>query len=159
MDADVYDGYYIPKGVLNIIPCPHAQKLTGVRCLHHLKPLVGLPSPHSSVDLVLTLHLLHRSMAHNECKYPRPFEFLPERFLNDDGTLKPDDTQNITFGFGRRICVGRHFADTSVWSAIATVLAVFTLSKARDEDGREVPVVPKFTSGLAVQVYLCLHAN
>ena len=89
-------------------------------------------------------------MAHNESKYPRPFEFLPERFLNDDGTLKPDDTQNITFGFGRRICVGRHFADTSVWSAVAAVLAVFSLSPPRDAHGREVPVVPKFTSGLAV---------
>lgn len=93
-------------------------------------------------------------MAHNESKYPRPFEFLPERFLDDDGTLKPDDTQNITFGFDRRICVGRHFADTSVWSAIATTLAVFTLSKQRDEHVHEVRVVPKFTSGLAVQVFI-----
>lgn len=91
-------------------------------------------------------------MAHNESKYPRPFEFLPERFLNDDGTLKPDDTQNITFGFGRRMCVGRYFADASVWTAIASVLAVFTLSRPIDEEGREVPVVPKFTSGLAVWV-------
>ncbi|KAF8551808.1 cytochrome P450 [Imleria badia] len=113
VDADVYDGYYIPKGTL----------------------------------IISNLW----SMAHNDAKYPRPYEFLPERFLNDDGTLKPDDTQNIAFGFGRRMCVGRYFADTSVWSAIATVLAVFTLAAPRDEDGREVPVVPKYTSGLAVR--------
>ena len=108
----------------------------------HLSPSIRLPRTH--------LQLPHRSMAHNESKYPRPFEFVPERFLDDDGTLKPDDTQNIAFGFGRRMCVGRHFADTSVWSAIATILAVFTLSTPRDAHGREVPVVPKFTSGLAV---------
>jgi cytochrome P450 len=112
VDADVYDGYHIPKGTL----------------------------------IISNLW----SMAHNESKYPRPFEFLPERFLNNDGTLKPDDTQNIAFGFGRRMCVGRHFADTSVWSAIATILAVFTLSAPRDAHGREVPVVPKFTSGVVV---------
>ncbi|KAF8137304.1 cytochrome P450 [Boletus edulis] len=113
VDADVYGGYYIPKGTL----------------------------------IISNLW----SMAHNESKYPRPYEFQPERFLNDDGTLKPDDTQNIAFGFGRRMCVGRHFADTSVWHAIATVLAVFTLSKPRDARGREVPVAPKFTSGLAIR--------
>ncbi|KAG8216723.1 cytochrome P450 [Butyriboletus roseoflavus] len=111
-DADVFDGYYIPKGAI----------------------------------IISNLW----SMAHNESKYPRPFEFLPERFLDDDGTLKSDDTQNIAFGFGRRICVGRYFADTSMWFAMATILAVFTVSKTRDEHGREVPVVPEFTSGLAV---------
>ena len=91
-------------------------------------------------------------MAHNPTKYPRPFDFLPERFLADDGTLKPDDTQHIAFGFGRRMCVGRHFADTSVWTAIAAVLAVFELGPPRDGEGRDVPVVPRFTSGLAVCV-------
>lgn len=98
-------------------------------------------------------------MAHNASKYPKPYDFFPGRFLNEDGTLKPDDTQHIAYGFGRRMCVGRHFADSSVWIAIASVLAVFTLSKAQDELGREVPVVPKFTSGLAVWVasYLFRH--
>ena len=91
-----------------------------------------------------------RSMAHNESKYPNSHEFIPERFLSDDGTLKPDDTEHITFGFGRRICVGRHFADTSVWSVIVKVLASFTIEKARDENGMEIPLEPKFSTGIAM---------
>lgn len=87
-------------------------------------------------------------MAHNESKYPNPHEFIPERFLYDDGTLKPNDVENVAYGFGRRICAGRYFADTSVWSVIVKILAVFTIEKARDENGVEIPVEPKFSSGV-----------
>ena len=90
-----------------------------------------------------------RSMTHDESRYPNPCAFLPERFLNDDGSLKPSDG-DVIFGFGRRICVGRHFADTSVWLVIAKVLAAFTILNPLDENGAEIPVVPKFSSGLAV---------
>ncbi|KAF9235572.1 cytochrome P450 [Melanogaster broomeanus] len=91
------------------------------------------------------------SMAHDESKYPNSHEFIPERFLNGDGTLKPANVENLAFGFGRRICVGRHFADVSLWSAMAQVLSVFKLSKPHDENGTEVPVEAKFSSGLGVQ--------
>ncbi|KAF8444128.1 hypothetical protein L210DRAFT_3395724, partial [Boletus edulis BED1] len=47
---------------------------------------------------------------------PIPHAFIPERFLNDDGSLKHNDTQHLAFGFGRRMCVGRHFTDASVWT-------------------------------------------
>ncbi|KAF8551832.1 cytochrome P450 [Imleria badia] len=90
------------------------------------------------------------SMAHNEAKYPNSHEFIPERFLRDDGTLKPDDIENIAFGFGRRICVGRYFADTSVWSVIVKILTAFTIEKARDENGVEIPVEPRFSSGVLI---------
>lgn len=89
-------------------------------------------------------------MSHNESKYPKPDEFIPERFLNDDGTLNSDDLEHIAFGFGRRICVGRHFADTSVWSVIVKILAVFTIGKAKDENGVEIPIEPRFTNGVAM---------
>lgn len=35
-------------------------------------------------------------------------DFIPERWLADDGTLK--DLPQTGFGFGRRICTGRHIA-------------------------------------------------
>ncbi|KAF9222448.1 cytochrome P450 [Gyrodon lividus] len=88
------------------------------------------------------------SMAHDESRYPEPFEFTPERFLNPDGTLTSDDVLNIAFGFGRRICVGRHFANLSLWSAMSTILAVFKLSLPKDEDGREVSFEPKWAAGI-----------
>ncbi|KAF9235573.1 cytochrome P450 [Melanogaster broomeanus] len=123
-------------------------------------PPVPLSVPHAAIndDVYGEFHIPKGgiivanlwSMTHNESKYPNPQEFIPERFLNDDGTLKPADVENIVFGFGRRICVGRHFGDASVWTAMAKVLSVFKLSKPRDENGEEVQVEMKFSSGLGV---------
>ncbi|KAL1754631.1 cytochrome P450 [Schizophyllum commune] len=63
--------------------------------------------------------------------YPDPHEFRPERFLNPDGTLN-DQVPNpcdLVFGFGRRVCVGRELAYTSVWLTIACVLRVYKVGK------------------------------
>jgi cytochrome P450 len=50
-------------------------------------------------------------------------EFRPERFLNSDGTLKNDiEDGHSSFGFGRRVCVGRHIADNALLIDIATIL-------------------------------------
>ena len=99
---------------------------------------------------------LVRSMAHDEVRYPEPHAFIPERFLNNDGSLKPNDTTHITFGFGRRMCAGRHLADTTVWIAIAKVLAVFKVLRPLDENGVEIAVEPKFSSGIGVWVIYLL---
>ena len=93
---------------------------------------------------------LARSMAHDESKFPNSHAFIPERFLNDDGSLKPNDIKHIVYGFGRRICPGRHFADTSIWAVIAKVLAVFKILKPLDEHGLEIPLEPKFSNGILV---------
>jgi cytochrome P450 len=40
-------------------------------------------------------------MTHDERVYTDPHEFRPERYFTDDGQLN-DDTDILTFGFGRR---------------------------------------------------------
>ncbi|KAF9223826.1 cytochrome P450 [Gyrodon lividus] len=87
------------------------------------------------------------AMAHDENAYPDPFVFNPRRFLKEDGALN-DDTVSYVFGFGRRICVGRHFSSASIWSAIVNLLAAFVFETPRDERGIPCEVVPEFTSGL-----------
>ncbi|KAG1865798.1 cytochrome P450 [Suillus subalutaceus] len=89
------------------------------------------------------------AMTHDATKYPSPDEFKPERFFEDDGSLN-SDTMRISFGWGRRICVGRHLVDASLWIAMANFLAFFSAHKALDEHGMEIPVVPKFTNGFTV---------
>lgn len=41
-------------------------------------------------------------MTHDEARYPRPFDFDPERFLDTEGNLI-QDTVGYAFGFGRRL--------------------------------------------------------
>lgn len=121
------------------------------RSYGRIQPLVSLlHSLCNSIDAERPCSRFARSMAHNESKYPNPHEFIPARFLNDDGTLNHDDVENIAFGFGRRICVGRYFVDTSVWSVAVKLLATFTIEKARDENGVDIPVEPRFSNGVAM---------
>lgn len=45
-------------------------------------------------------------MLHDETTFPEPSEFVPERFLDEKGQLRPlsrfEDPAVIGFGFGRR---------------------------------------------------------
>lgn len=47
-----------------------------------------------------------------------------------------------------RFSVGRHFADASVWIAIAHLLAIFKFMKPVDENGVEVEPNPEWSTGL-----------
>ncbi|KAF8844764.1 cytochrome P450, partial [Paxillus ammoniavirescens] len=102
---------------------------------HPVAPL-GLPRPAREADSFegyripkgTTIFTNVWAMTHDDVRYTDPYDFKPERFLDSDGTLN-QDTISYVFGFGRRICPGRHFADASLWSAIASVLAVFKIKK------------------------------
>ncbi|KAG1802268.1 cytochrome P450 [Suillus plorans] len=89
------------------------------------------------------------ALTHDEKKYPSPDEFKPERFLHEDGSLTSDRMQ-LGFGFGRRICMGRYVADASLWIAMTSFLAIFSAHKALDEHGMDIPVIPKFSTGLVI---------
>ncbi|GJE96467.1 cytochrome P450 [Phanerochaete sordida] len=89
------------------------------------------------------------SVLHNEEVYPDPGAFKPERFLTPEGTLDatvPDPM--AAFGFGRRICPGRHFALAALFQDIVHVLAVFNVEKPLDRDGNVVEPKPEWTSRL-----------
>jgi cytochrome P450 len=47
---------------------------------------------------------------------------------------------SLAFGVGRRICPGRHFADAMLFIVASSVLSVFNITKAKDENGHEIPV-------------------
>ncbi|ESK84350.1 cytochrome p450 [Moniliophthora roreri MCA 2997] len=80
------------------------------------------------------------AMNHDEATYgPNPDEFRPERFLNEDGThkLSPPDTKDeghYTFGFGHRICPGRHIAFNALFTFVVTLWAMH-LEAGKYSDG------------------------
>ncbi|KAF8125436.1 hypothetical protein EV363DRAFT_630656 [Boletus edulis] len=55
-------------------------------------------------------------MAHDESRSPSHMHSSQNDSSTMTGSLKHNDTQHLAFGFGRRMCVGRHFTDASVWT-------------------------------------------
>ncbi|CAH1780887.1 unnamed protein product [Owenia fusiformis] len=69
---------------------------------------------------------------------PKGIQFKPERWLDDDGNLVSLEERNkaISFGAGRRVCVGEQFARTRLFLFCATLLQKFTISPP---DGSQSP--------------------
>ncbi|KAG2104292.1 cytochrome P450 [Suillus cothurnatus] len=88
------------------------------------------------------------AISQDEKRYPDPSSFIPERFLDDNNALTDDNPARYIFGFGRRACPGRHAADASVWSAVATVLATVEFSSAKDDQGQVIEFTPRYKAGL-----------
>ena len=83
----------------------------------------------SSCPFLLPFHKTkcsaHRLISRDPKFYPDPDVFDPTRYLRDPPALDP---YLYIFGFGRRICVGQHYADATVFIAIASLLAAFDIT-------------------------------
>ncbi|EKM54990.1 uncharacterized protein PHACADRAFT_119876 [Phanerochaete carnosa HHB-10118-sp] len=89
------------------------------------------------------------AILHDEQAYPDPLRFNPDRFMKD-GKLDPSVREpDAAFGFGRRVCPGRYLAYEAIWIAVACMLAVFNLSKAKDEHGMEITPSGEYNVGFA----------
>jgi cytochrome P450 len=80
------------------------------------------------------------AILHDPEIYPDPEEFKPERFLDEDGSVRDDPTLSLVFGIGKRICPGRHLVDATIFIVASSVLSVFSVMKAKDENGHGIPV-------------------
>jgi len=49
--------------------------------------------------------------------------------MNSDGTLLDDPVLTSVFGFGKRICPGRHFVDATLFMSIASLFSVFNIER------------------------------
>ncbi|KAJ7467799.1 cytochrome P450 [Mycena galericulata] len=91
------------------------------------------------------------ALLHNETTYPDPYAFKPDRFLLN-GKLNPAvKSPEAAFGFGRRVCPGRHLASSSLFITIASILATFNITKSIAEDGKEIEPSYDYAPGLVCQ--------
>ncbi|KAI0697653.1 cytochrome P450 [Cerioporus squamosus] len=86
---------------------------------------------------------------HDPQVYEDPDAYRPERFLKD-GQIDPTvrDPFNYAFGYGRRVCPGRHFAEASLFINTASLLHVFDITPPLDEDGKPITIEPAMTDGI-----------
>jgi cytochrome P450 len=84
-------------------------------------------------------------MLHDPASYPEPDIFKPERFLNADGSLRDDPNLTSAFGFGKRICPGRHFVSATLFIVAASLFSVFNIE--RGEGGGDKLSDYTFTGG------------
>ncbi|TFK86630.1 cytochrome P450 [Polyporus arcularius HHB13444] len=88
------------------------------------------------------------AMMHDPKTYPNPDAFDPERYLTN-GVPNPNapNPEDVVFGYGRRICLGRHLAHASLFMNIASVLHVFKITKPLDANGQPKKVEVKMSNG------------
>lgn len=62
-----------------------------------------------------------------------------------------------------RVCAGRHMAENTIWLTIASVLATFTLGKAKDGKGNEIDIPGEYTDQffryISLHRYLLSHCS
>ncbi|CAE6467599.1 unnamed protein product [Rhizoctonia solani] len=72
------------------------------------------------------------AMGRDPRHYENPESFNPDRYLDPNVQRPP------VFGWGRRKCPGAHFAESSVFINVASLLATFTFSKKRGSSDQEI---------------------
>ncbi|KZT36772.1 cytochrome P450 [Sistotremastrum suecicum HHB10207 ss-3] len=88
-------------------------------------------------------------------EFPEPEKFKPERFIDTQSvppSLRTDvrDPEEMAWGFGKRICPGRHFAYATLWITFATLLTVFDISLPKDEAGNDILPDLKYVNGIVI---------
>jgi len=74
-------------------------------------------------------------MLHDSTLYPEPDIFKPERFINTDGSLRDDPNLTSAFGFGKRICPGRHVVDAALFIVVASLFSAFNIERGGNGEG------------------------
>ncbi|KAF9261074.1 cytochrome P450 [Marasmius fiardii PR-910] len=86
------------------------------------------------------------TILHSPDTFPEPMTFNPGRFFSRDPAVV--DPVSVAFGYGRRICPGRFMAEAQLWISIACILHAFEIGHKEDDQGNNIPVQPKFASGM-----------
>lgn len=81
----------------------------------------------AGTTVIMNLHAIHN----DPVRYPEPEKFIPERHMDfvvqktSTFAQTADDRPHLAFSTGRRVCVGIHLAEASVFLAAAGLLSCF----------------------------------
>lgn len=103
----------------------------------------GVFLPKGSVVMPNVWHMLH-----DPAIYPDPDAFKPERYGGLDSEMKK--VTDLAFGFGRRACPGYQFAQGTIFSIVATMLATCDIVPVVDEHGQNSIPDVRYTTGTII---------
>ena len=87
--------------------------------------------------IFINLWFLH----HRESYWNQPWEFIPERFLDESGELLPADHINrkrvLAFGAGTRACIGQVLARSRLFILGTKLIKEFKIEKEVDDDAHD----------------------
>jgi cytochrome P450 len=86
----------------------------------------------AGVSIAPSIHLVHR----RPDVYYQPNEFLPERFLEDEGGAAPGTYTWIPFGGGVRRCLGAAFAQFEMEAVLRRLVLARAIAPARPQSER-----------------------
>jgi cytochrome P450 len=123
------------------------------------RPLSAVGVPHKSLkDDVYNGMLIPKgshvyfnawAMSRDENIYRNPELFNPDRYRSVEEGGDGEPFLQAPFGFGRRVCVGKHLAQASVWIVVATLIATMDITKPIGPDGKEMEQAVEFSTGLS----------
>ncbi|KAH9924275.1 cytochrome P450 [Epithele typhae] len=87
------------------------------------------------------------SIMHNPEQFPQPEVFDPDRYFKHGKLDLGAGDPSVVFGFGRRICPGRHFAESVAWLYVASILHTLDVSLPLDANGAPVDEPLKISPG------------
>lgn len=119
-------------------------------------PFAPLGAPHvASEDIIYESYRIPKgayifpaawSMLQDHNIYAQANTFKPERYLEPNNEPDP---KSMAFGYGRRICPGRYFADSAIFLSITHILAMFKIAKAVDAQGMEIDAQLQVSPGVS----------
>ena len=141
-EDNVYDGFFIPKGWCRDVQISFTDGQPIFRRAGSGECMVLYLSVVLRLDLTSTIF---RAILQDPTIYPDPGAFKPERFLNAGGSLRDDPGFTSIYGFGKRICPGRHFVESTLFIVAASLFSVFNVEKGQGMD--EGPDSYPYTGG------------
>ncbi|XP_070562966.1 cytochrome P450 2U1-like [Ptychodera flava] len=141
---------YITATMMEILRIATISPTAAPHCVSADTELRGYHIPKETIVLP---HL--RSVLYDPKIWPEPEKFEPERFLNEDGTIKKFD-EHVPFSVGNRICLGEHLAKMEFFLFFTSLMQQFSF---RIPDNYPAPdMKPLFGVGLKPKSYY-IHAE
>jgi phenylacetate 2-hydroxylase len=75
---------------------------------------------------------------YDEDRFKQPFQFQPDRFLNDNESGTP----HYAYGAGSRMCAGSHLANRELYTAFIRLITSFKIVQSKNP--ADAPIIDPF---------------